>query len=133
MEAIIFYDSHCVMCNWVVRFVLRYDRKEQFLFAPLNGETAHQRLPKGFEKVDSVYLYEREEGGSPLHFTSSGAVFRICQKLGGGWKLLGGLRHLPPQPFDGLYRLVARSRYQVFGKLEHCPLPPQEVRHRFLP
>ncbi|MBN7297915.1 thiol-disulfide oxidoreductase, partial [Mycobacteroides abscessus subsp. abscessus] len=31
-----------------------------------------------------------------------------------------------------LYRLVARTRYRVFGRYDTCPVPPPEVRARFL-
>ena len=39
-KPVIFFDDVCVMCNSFVNLLLKVDRKEQFLFAPLNGETA---------------------------------------------------------------------------------------------
>ncbi len=33
---------------------------------------------------------------------------------------------------DAVYDLIARYRYQVLGKKEHCDLPTSANRHRFI-
>ena len=44
-KLVIFYDDVCVMCNGFVNLILRVDRRQQFLFAPLGGEIASKMLP----------------------------------------------------------------------------------------
>jgi predicted DCC family thiol-disulfide oxidoreductase YuxK len=33
---------------------------------------------------------------------------------------------------DGLYDLVARSRYRIFGRYDQCQVPGPEIRDRFV-
>ena len=48
-------------------------------------------------------------------------------------KALSWFRFLPAWLTDFFYGIVARVRYRVFGKYEHCPVPPERHRARFLP
>ena len=41
-KPIIFFDGVCAMCNTFVDLILRLDRRQQFLFAPLGGETSRK-------------------------------------------------------------------------------------------
>jgi predicted DCC family thiol-disulfide oxidoreductase YuxK len=43
-----------------------------------------------------------------------------------------GLRWIPLPLRDSGYRLVARWRYRLWGRLESCPVPTPEQRERFL-
>ena len=52
--------------------------------------------------------------------------------LGGPWKLLKVARIMPAPLRDWLYDRFAGIRYRVFGRYDSCPLPPAEVRARFL-
>ena len=48
MKAILFYDAPCVLCNFTVDKILKYQKtslKEKLFIAPLQGETAQKRLP----------------------------------------------------------------------------------------
>ena len=62
----------------------------------------------------------------------TGAIFRVRGALGWPWRLawLGWL--VPVQLRDPLYRLLARNRYRVFGRLEQCAMPPADYRIRIL-
>ena len=50
----------------------------------------------------------------------------------GAGALLSVLRLLPRPLGDWLYDRVARNRYALFGRTEHCMLPPPEWRDRFI-
>ncbi len=39
-KPIVFYDDVCVMCNGFINMLLKADDRQEFLFAPLGGETA---------------------------------------------------------------------------------------------
>nr|WP_310821341.1 DCC1-like thiol-disulfide oxidoreductase family protein [Stratiformator vulcanicus] len=125
----VFFDGVCGMCNRFVDFLLRHDGKGQFLFAPLQGETAKAIVPDEWrERLKSV-VYRDEEG---LH-RHSGAVVRMLCRLGGGWALLGYAMWVIPAPIRDLgYAGVAAVRYRLFGKKESCRMPKPAERERFL-
>jgi predicted DCC family thiol-disulfide oxidoreductase YuxK len=63
----------------------------------------------------------------------SNAFLHILRRLGGGWKILGGVLAVVPRPLrDVVYNFVARIRYRVFGKRDDlCPIVPPDLRARF--
>ena len=130
-QHVLFYDGVCAMCNGIVKGVLRADTERIFHFAPLQGETAelartlHPEFPTEMETV--VYLRVGEV------FLRSRAASLAAQELPYPAKALSWVRFLPVWLTDFFYGIIARVRYRVFGKYEHCPLPPAEDRGRFLP
>jgi predicted DCC family thiol-disulfide oxidoreductase YuxK len=128
---LLFYDGVCAMCNGLVRWMVRVDRNGIFYFAPLQGDTAALArtlcpdFPLHIETV--VYL---EEGRVLLR---SRAAARAMQQLPYPAKALSWFRFLPVWLTDFFYGIVARYRYRIFGRYDHCPLPPEEARSRFLP
>ena len=130
VNPIIFFDGVCGMCNAFVDFTIPLDRAGIFRFAPLQGETARQRL--GADDVQSrASIVLLDEVGAHRRST---AVVRILQRLGGAWKVLGTLLWLVPWPLRDLgYKLVAAMRYRVFGKKDACRLPTPDESARFLP
>ena len=130
MHPLILYDGVCNLCNRWVQFVLKHDRKVQFTFAPLQGETAKKFLPDNTpqnQSPDSIILIDDNK-----LYTGSDAVLRIFKRLGSGWKLFYAFVIVPRTIRDGVYRFVARRRYRWFGKSESCILPPVQWKDRFL-
>lgn len=126
---ILFFDGVCGLCNSVVDWVLRNDRRGIVLFSPLRGETAQQRLPDGDrERLDTVVFIE----GDRITRRST-AIVRLLSHLGGVWTVLAWLLWLIPWPLrDVGYRGVSKLRYRLFGKKETCRLPTPDERARFL-
>lgn len=128
---LIFYDGLCAMCNGIVKWMLRVDKERVFRFASLQGKTAeaarrlHPQIPG--ELATMVYLE-----GDAVYLRSQGA-FQAMRHLPYPWKALSWLRFLPVVLTDFFYRILARSRYRIFGRYDQCPLPEPEVRDRFLP
>lgn len=127
--AVLFYDGVCGLCNRFVNFVLKYDRLGALRMAPLQGETAESLLDAADrETVSSVVLLVGNQT-----FRRSAAVVRVLWRLGVVWKVVGTLLWLVPLPLRDLgYKLVARYRYQLFGKQESCRMPTSEERDRLL-
>ena len=132
---VLLYDGLCGFCDRAVRGVLRLDRHRTFLFAPLDGAFARGVLSRHPELlgVDSLVLVEPTEDGAGEHaWVRSEAFVRVARHLGGVWRLVTVLALIPRPVRDWAYDAFARRRYRVFGRFEACPVPPPEVRSRFL-
>ncbi len=129
-KPIIFFDGVCAMCNTFVGVVLKADREERFLFAPLQGDTARELLPAlSDDPREWSVLYLDEHG---LH-DQSDASLQVYRRLGGVWWLLSLARHVPRSVRTPLYRILARNRYAWFGRKDVCRVPTPAERRRFLP
>ncbi|MFQ5667425.1 MAG: thiol-disulfide oxidoreductase DCC family protein [Candidatus Binatia bacterium] len=127
---IIFFDGMCVMCNRFVDVILRADKRGVFQFAPLQGETARRLLPPlADDSCEWSVLYLDERG---VH-DQSDASLEIYRRLGSWWWLLSLVRLVPRCIRNPVYRMIARHRYQWFGKRDTCRLPSTAERARFLP
>lgn len=128
--AIVLFDGVCNLCDQTVQFIINHDPKGYYKFAPLQTDLAQALLQK--YQLEDKYL-ERvvlvEKGKA---YTYSTAVLRITRKLSGLWPLLYGLIIVPKFIRDGVYKWVAKNRYQWFGQKESCALPTPENRARFL-
>lgn len=129
-KPIIFFDGVCAMCNTFVNFALKIDRREQFFFAPLQGETARKLLPPLSEDARDWSMIYLDERGIHDQLDASLEVYR---RLGGIWWFLSLLRFIPLAIRNPLYRILARNRYKWFGRKEHCRIPTELERRRFLP
>ena len=127
---IIFFDGVCGLCNASVDRALRWDRREVFRFAPLQGETAARLLPlEDVRQLDSVAL--KADGRT---YRKSSAAVRILWRLGLPARFAGTVLWLIPRPIrDWGYDVIAGNRYRWFGKKETCRIPTPEERSRFLP
>jgi predicted DCC family thiol-disulfide oxidoreductase YuxK len=139
MEAghpVLLYDGVCGLCNQVLQFTLRHDRKDVFRFAALQSEFAGQLLARHGEAasdLNSVYVVLDREGMGEHLLPRSEAVIFLLRALGGRWRVLAEMYAVLPRRLrDCLYQLLARNRYRVFGKLETCPVPGAGVREKFL-
>lgn len=62
----------------------------------------------------------------------SDAVLFIAGALRRPWRWARVGRFLPRFLRDAAYRVVAKSRYRLFGKAESCMVPTDALRLRFL-
>lgn len=129
-KPILFFDGVCGLCNRFVDLLLRVDRKDRFLFAPLQGTTAQQLLPpQSDDPREWSFLYLDEQG---LH-DQSDASLQVYRRLGGVWTIPSLLRFIPGFLRNPVYRVIARNRYRWFGRRETCRVPTSAERLRFLP
>jgi predicted DCC family thiol-disulfide oxidoreductase YuxK len=131
---LVLYDGGCGLCHGAVRWLLRRDRDgSRFRFAPLDGETARQRLPaeRRASLPDSLVVLTRD-GRLLVRWR---AVRHAAGRLGGGWRLLAGLAAVVPARLgDWLYDRVARLRHRLAPRpTGSCPILPAAQRARVLP
>ena len=127
---VVLFDGVCHLCNRSVQFIIKRDKKERFVFAPLQGIAGRELLREHnlpAEEMKSFILIEQNKAYS----RSTGAL-RVCKHLGSGWQLLYGFIIVPRFIRDAIYNWVARNRYKWFGKRESCRIPAPEERARFL-
>ncbi|HVN57562.1 MAG TPA: DUF393 domain-containing protein [Bacteroidales bacterium] len=111
MRNAITYDAECNFCNGVVRFLKKRDRREHFMFVPLQSEEGG-RLIAGAglpEKDRNTVVYY--SGGKI--YTRSTAVLHILKDTHSIWSLAYAGIIFPRFLRDWLYRLVARYRYHI--------------------
>ena len=127
---IVLFDGRCNLCAQTVQFLIERDPDALFRFAPLQSAVAQELLAdRGLADhgLDSVVLIDGQDV-----YVKSDAVIRIGEHLGGRYRLLGPTKHLPRRLRDGVYDIVAASRYRLFGTRERCLVPTADVRSRFL-
>lgn len=134
VQQILLFDGVCNLCNASVQFVLRRDKDEVFLFAPLQSPIAEKLLSSTSAKKDyitdlhSIVLIRKGQ----VYDESSAALY-TAKELSGGWPLLYYLFIWWPKGIrDAIYRFVAKRRYKWFGKQNTCSLPDKNYQDRFL-
>lgn len=135
-HTVVFFDGVCGLCDRLVLFLLRRDRHGVLRFAPLQSDLASRTLSKhglAAADLDSVVVVSLWRLADERVFTRARAVLQTLEALGGGWRVLARTARIVPLPLaNGVYRLVARSRYRIFGRFDVCQMPRPEWRDRFL-
>src|SRR6266851_3925904 len=139
---LLLYDGVCVLCNGLVRFLLRHDRSESrrtdFRFAPLQSPLALELVAllspsASSQPSEGVVLITDTLTPYQRLYRRSDAVARALQLLGSPWQRLGTLLALIPRPLREFgYTVVARLRYRLFGRYATCPIPTPDQRSRIL-
>lgn len=129
-KKIVLFDGVCNLCSSSVQFILKRDRKNQFLFGSLQGEYGQRILKEYHLPTDNFNSFMLLEDGK-LYTRSSGAL-RMLKHIGGGWSLLYAFIIVPKFLRDAVYNFIATNRYKWFGKKNECWLPKPEWKERFL-
>ncbi|WP_213523078.1 thiol-disulfide oxidoreductase DCC family protein [Nonlabens sp.] len=129
-QDIVLFDGVCNLCNAAILFIIKRDKNNRFKFAPLESGVGKELLSKhqiDASKIDSIVLVS---GNSA--FAKARAALRISKHLTGLWPLLYSLIIIPSFISNAVYDLIARNRYNWFGKKENCMIPTPELKSKFL-
>jgi predicted DCC family thiol-disulfide oxidoreductase YuxK len=132
---LVLYDGVCGLCNRLLQFVLRHDRRRVFTFASLQsavGQSMVERSGGIPGELTSFYVVAEYQTASSRVFTKSDAALFVAGALGWPWKAAGLMRFVPRRIRDRVYDVIARSRYRVFGRYDRCVIPRPEFRNRFI-
>jgi predicted DCC family thiol-disulfide oxidoreductase YuxK len=129
-KKIVLFDGVCNLCSSSVQFILKRDKKNQFLFGSLQGKAGQEYLKKFNLPADTFNSFMLVESDK-LYTHSSGAL-RMLKYLGNGWQLLYAFIIVPKFIRDGVYNIIAKNRYKWFGKKEECWIPSAELKAKFL-
>ena len=129
---IIFYDGECALCHLLVKWLLKRDKLALFSFAPQSGDAAKKFFSQSTieELPDSIWVLDKDD----TIFLKGDALIFILRKLHGFYKFIAAVFSLLPRVLrNGVYDLVADSRYKIFGRsASNCPVLPENLKTRFL-
>jgi len=124
------FDALCVLCSSNAQIVLRNDTKGRFALAAMQGEVgARIYADEGIDPTNPETLVVVTPEAV---LRNSDAVIHIYRHLAWPWRILGVFALVPRVQRDPLYRMIARNRYQLFGKREVCWVPDNADRQRLL-
>ena len=132
---LVLYDGVCGLCSRVIHFVLEHDRRSVFAFAALQsaaGQAVVERFGGNPRELTTILVVANYRAAGARVYTRSAAALFVAGELGWPWKAAVLLRVLPTPIRDGIYDLIARTRYRLFGRLDHCLVPRPELRRRFI-
>ena len=126
-KCLIIYDGDCKLCNWWVRFCLRHDKRDQFLFFP-SQKFIESIFASGIQTFspETVMVYSQGKW-----YYKSSAVLVIISRMHSPWNLLRYLKYFPLNMRNYAYDWIARNRLRFFGRNESCPVLPKKYQDRF--
>jgi predicted DCC family thiol-disulfide oxidoreductase YuxK len=137
---LVIFDGHCGLCNRCVRWFLARDRNDGLRFVPSDSPKVAGILPRhGVEPStaamdpNSILVAQDIDSPDERLLARSDAVLALLGRLPSPWPAIAVTLKLIPRPLRDLaYRLIARYRYRIWGRLESCPIPTADERKRFL-
>ncbi|MCL4129318.1 UNVERIFIED_CONTAM: hypothetical protein GTU68_005378 [Idotea baltica] len=129
-KGIIIFDGVCNLCNNWVQFVIANDKANFFQFGNLQSDNSKKLIgahPAHEIDLDSMVYIEKGK----IYYKSKAALM-ILRKLDAPWFLLSLFIFLPQKLRDQVYDLVAKNRYNWFGKKKSCLIPGPETADRFI-
>jgi predicted DCC family thiol-disulfide oxidoreductase YuxK len=137
---LVIYDGHCGLCNGTVRWLLRRDSQDRLRFvasesAKVAGLLARYGISLLEAKAGPTTILVVRGFGLPTEHVleHSEAVLALLAELPRPWPAVAATLGWVPRPMLDLgYRLVARWRYRIWGRVESCPLVTTEERTHFL-
>ena len=131
-KQLILFDGVCNLCNGSVLYVIKRDKNNKFLFAPLQGEIG-QELINAFnidtEQTDSIILYDPDVRRI---YHKSSAALRVAKSLNFPTNLLSIFFIIPTFIRNWVYDFIARNRYKWFGRKDSCMIPTPDLQAKFI-
>ncbi|WP_040281977.1 thiol-disulfide oxidoreductase DCC family protein [Psychroserpens damuponensis] len=131
-KQLILFDGVCNLCNSSVLYVIKRDKKNKFLFAPLQSNIGNDIIKKfsiDTTKTDSILLYNPIK--ETLTYKSTAALL-ITKHLGFPTNLLAVFLITPAFIRNWVYNFIAKNRYKWYGKKESCMIPTPELKSKFI-
>lgn len=129
-QPLLLFDGHCGLCNASVDFAMARDPRAALRFAPLQSPAGKRilravGLPEDY--CESVVMVDRGRV-----WARSAAGLMMLRRLRAPWRWLWPLVYVPAVVRDPVYRVIAATRYRVWGRRETCRVPTPRERERFV-
>ncbi|MAS31066.1 MAG: thiol-disulfide oxidoreductase [Flavobacteriaceae bacterium] len=123
---IIVFDGLCVMCNSFLKWVLKNDKGDKYLFANIQSDFYKKSMDIN-KSIDSIILIKENN-----IFYESEAIKHILKDLGKFYVIQLVLDVTPTFISNFFYKIIANNRYKIFGKKDKCELPKKNQLSKFL-
>ena len=128
-DDVILFDGVCIFCSRWVRFVATRDTAARFRFTTIQSDYG-TRLAEavGIDASDPDTNAVIHDGAA---WMKSDAALTVLSLLP-GWGWTRALFAVPHFIRDGVYNVIARNRYRIFGKYDTCIVPDAGLRARVM-
>lgn len=129
-KPLMLFDGICNLCQGGVQFYINHDKTGKIMFASLQSALGRE--------VSQVMNFDEGEINTMLFiengkiYTQSDAALNVTKYLDGGWKYLSYLKIFPKFLRNFVYKIIAKNRYNWFGKQNECWLPSPDLKKRFV-
>lgn len=124
-EKVIIFDGICGLCNTSVDILIALDTHRRFKYTSVQGEFVKTLDIE--QDIDSIIFYEDRT----LYYKST-AILKILKSLGGIWVIVNIFYLIPRVVRDFVYDVIAKYRYNIFGKMESCRMPNKDEEELFI-
>jgi predicted DCC family thiol-disulfide oxidoreductase YuxK len=128
-DDVILFDGVCIFCSRWVQFVLKRDTQQRFRFTTIQspyGTRLSRAVGIDPDDPDTNAVIH----GGVAYLKSDGALTVLSCLPGWGWAR--ALFAVPRFIRDGVYNLIAKNRYRIFGKYDACIVPDGALRARVI-
>lgn len=121
---VIVFDEECLLCNRIVRLILRFDKNQIFRFTSFNSNFLKNLGLDDLPKT-TVLLIKNDN-----ILKKSNAIFEIIKKLSFPINMMIIFRVLPQSFTDYIYDFIVRNRF-IFQTENHCDINIHNNSSRF--
>ena len=126
---IILFDGVCNLCDNSVSLLIKYDKNNIFRFAAMQTNAGENIIQEYNVLNDRKSIILIKEG---TVFYKSDAIIEIAKQITGWPSILKYGFLFPKFLRDGMYDLIAKNRYFLFGKKDTCSTPSEKDIKRFI-
>ena len=127
--SIILFDGVCNLCNNVISFLIKYDKNNDFKFAAIQTNAGKNIIHQNNVLNEGKSVILIKEG---TVFYKSDAIIEIAKQIKGWPRIFKYGAFFPKFLRDGIYNLIAKNMYSLFGRKETCRLPSEKDREKFI-
>lgn len=124
-EKVIIFDGICGLCNKSVDILITLDTHKRFKYTSIQGEFVKTLDIE--QDIDSIIFYEKR-----ILYYKSTAILKILRSLGGVWIIINIFYIIPRVIRDFIYDVIAKYRYNIFGKMDSCRMPKKGEEALFI-
>jgi len=125
-QPIVVFDGECALCNGFVAWLIRHDKRAQFLIAGSSGEVGRAVVAaaglEGTVVASTIVVWDGSRG-----LVRSDAVLAILRRLGWPWRAAVIARPIPRSWRDSVYATIAKRRARLEAEEPECGVPPAEL------
>ena len=125
-KKIIVFDGECLICNRFYKWVLRNDKKNVFMFTNIQSKfySENSNIDKSKDSIIVItknkILYNCDAIAYILKTIKTQLVIRFIISI------------FPRFVSNFFYQIIARNRYDLFGKKDTCYIPSKTELKRFI-